>query len=123
MSRLTPHIVSFREVTGYTVTIDAVDSDDAVEQVTGMTTSLSPAERARVFTVGTTVYEGFAAEATIKSFRVVVEAKAIYEIEVDATDRDDAEEIAEDKWNAHGPDDFSFEDFMDVHFDAEEVEP
>ena len=123
MSRIVPHTVSFREVTGYTVTVDAVDSDDAIEQVSGMTTTLSPAERARTFTVGTTGYEGFRAEANTRSFRVVVETKAIYEIEVNAIDRDDAEEIAEDKWNAHGPDDFEFQDFLDVHFDAEEVEP
>lgn len=123
MSRLIPHTVSFREVTGYTVTVDAIDSDDAIEQVAGMTTTLSPADRARTFTVGTTGYEGFAAEANTKAFRVVVEAKAIYEIEVDAINREDACEIAEDKWNAHGPDDFSFEDFESAHFDAEEVEP
>jgi hypothetical protein len=123
MSRLIPHTVSFREVTGYTVTVDAVDTDDAIEQAAGKTTTLSPAERARTFTVGTTGYEDFKAEANTKSFRVVVETKAIYEIEVDAIDRDDAEEIADDKWNAHGPDDFEFQDFDDVHFDAEEVEP
>ena len=121
MSRSIPHTVTFREVTTYTTVVDAPRGEDAITKVDHMLANLSPAERARTVIALRTEREGFTAEPIRRAFTVTVEAKVIYETEVEAIDSDDACEIAEDKWNACGPDDFSFEDFMDVRVTAEAV--
>lgn len=76
------------------------------------------------------VSEGHVATACAKTddllrrrFQVRLEARAIYEIEIDACDESEAELKAETIWTDSGPDNFEFQDFMDVHVEAEEVEP
>lgn len=122
MTRRIPFIVSFFEETHYTVALDAIGDTDALDHAKDMCETLSSNEKARAFTRVASGYTRFDARPQLKPFRVVVEAKAIYEIELEAIDREDAEERAEDKWNAHGPEDFGFEDFEDVRFQAAEVE-
>lgn len=123
MTRRIPFSVIFVEETHYTVEFDAIGDTDALDQAKAMCETLSSSEKAKAFKHVASGYTRFEAQPILKPFRVLVEAKAIYEIELDAVDREDAEEVAEDNWNAHGPDDFSFEDFESVHFQAEEVEP
>lgn len=118
MTRSIPHTVRFREVTTYTTVVESPCGDDAIAQVERMLVNLSPADRATTIMAMKTERDGFLAEPIRRSFNVMVETKAFYEIEVEAINEEDACEIAEDKWNNGGFQDFSFEDFMDERFSA-----
>lgn len=122
MSEFT-HIVRFVEVTPHEVRLQASTDTEALGIAKRLAETLSPTGRAKTFITSDTVYERFEAEPLLKPFTVTVEAKAIYEITIEARDRTDAEEKAEDEWNSCGPDNFSFEDFEDTRFHAEEEEP
>lgn len=116
-----PYTVRFREVTDYTVTVTALDEAEAIARATQMTTTLSPAERARAFTLIETRYEAFAAKPDTKRFRVRALTRALYQTDVEAIDAENAEEIADEMWNIGGPEEFEFLDIEDVDFDAEEL--
>lgn len=120
MSNFT-HIVRFVEVTPHEIHLSATDDADALAIAEQLTKTVSPAQRARTFIISETSYERFVVEPLLKPYSVKVEARALYEFTVDAESEDDAEEKAEDAWNLRGPEDFEFEDFMDVHFEAEQV--
>ena len=123
MSKFRSYIVSFVEQTHYTTQVEADSNDHAVDQVKSMCETLSSSEKADAFTRVASGYDIFNATPEFKTFRVRVGARAIYDIELEATDKEDAERFAEDKWNAYGLESFDFVDFMDLHCDAEEVDP
>jgi hypothetical protein len=116
------HTVRFVETTPYEIRLSAASDGEAIATARHLIETLSPVARAQTFRALETTYENFEAEPVLKSFRITVEAKAIYEAEIQARDKDDAEEKAEDKWNVCGFEDFAFQDCMEVHFDAEEVQ-
>lgn len=114
-----PFTVTFLEITTMTARLEANDDADARAKVTAMTTALSPADKARAFTIGKTEYGDFVATPNTRPYRVKVATQALYAIDVEATNIDDAEEIAEDLWTSGKHDDFELIDFEDTLFNAQ----
>ena len=118
MSTVKEYTVSFAEITRYTVTSYGVDGDDAIKRVRNAAATL-PRTPVYFNQVSHSIDE-FEAEPVSRPFRVCVSTRATYLIELDATDRDDAEEQAEEIWN-ETPSDFEIDDFSHTTFTAEEV--
>jgi hypothetical protein len=123
MTHCSPFRISFAQVSRYVATIDAISESEAIGKAEAMCNTLSGKAKKKAFELLATGYEDFKIAPVLMPFRVSVDARAIYEIEVEARDRYHAEDIAKVNWNARGPSEFSFEDCMDVSFEAEEVEP
>ena len=117
------YIVRFDEVTPHEAHLTAGSEAGAIAAAEAMLKTLSPAARAQTFLPLKTAFERFTAAPLFKDYRVMVEARVIYEGEVQAMNEDDAEEKAEDTWNTCGPESFEFQDFMDVRFEAKEAQP
>lgn len=117
------YIVRFVEVTPHEAHISARDGAEAIAIGERLMKALSPIARSKTFMAQKTTHEHFTAEPLLKSYRVRVEARSIYEIDVNATDKTDAEANAERIWEDLGPEQFEFQDFMDFHAEATEAEP
>lgn len=122
MSEFT-HIVRFLEVKPHQVRLKASSVTDAIAKAQALAGTLPPAARKQSFLTEDTRYDDFQVEALTKRFHVSVEARTIYETDIDAFSQAEAELEAERLWNEIGPADFEFVDFMDTHFEAEQVLP